>query len=146
MRTTPWAGLLLTGLLVSSSCVLAESVFGSLFGKSAHQKLYEAAEAGNSQQVQELLVAGAKPDGYKDGSHGSTALLISSEAGFTDVVYMLLESGAKPNRQNKDGASALMGAAAGGHHAAVDLLLRKGANPDLQDYNGGTALMFASDK
>ena len=106
--------------------------------------LHDACYAGDAKAVQKLLESDTAPDNYF-GEDGSSALLLASENGNTDIVYMLLDNGAQVDLQRKDGASALMGASAQGHLQTVALLLANGASPDLQDMNGNTALMFASD-
>ena len=126
------------------------SFFGVGFGSKRdsqdgkQKRLYEAAIDGDAETVKELLNEGVNPDGYL-GEDGSSALLLCSERGEADVVFMLLYSGASVNHQRQDGASALIAASAFGRINAVNLLLENGANVDLYDTNGVTALMFASD-
>ena len=70
-------------------------------------------------------------------------LLEAVKAFRTDDVRLLLERGANPNLQNKDGWTALMYAAGSDRPLTVRLLLERGANPNLQDKGGWTALMYA---
>lgn len=127
---------------------LAFSFFG--FGSKTKsqdgkgKRLYEAAIAGDAEVVKELLNQGIKPDSYH-GEDGSSALLLCSENGQADVVFMLLYSGADVNYQRKDGASALIAASAFGRLHVMNILLDNDANVELYDNDGVTAVMFASD-
>lgn len=73
-----------------------------------------------------------------------------------DMVLALLEAGANPNLQNKDGETALIQVAreynahykkAASYMASNSIfasLLQKGTNPNIQDKTGSTALMYAA--
>jgi ankyrin repeat protein len=65
--------------------------------------------------------------------------------GHTDVVRILLVSGANPNARNKYGWTPLMWAAGQGYNDIVRALIASGARPNLQDRNGWTPLMWAWD-
>lgn len=74
--------------------------------------LFKAADAGDAEQVKQLLEAGADtaladPDGW-------TPLLFAAAGGHAEVVSLLLEAGAEPNVQGKDGSTPLIAAALGG--------------------------------
>ena len=72
--------------------------------------------------------------------HGSTALTIAAEFGYTDIVELLLMAGAKINVQDDDGDSALHVAAFKGHSEIVTLLLQHGASVNLRNNNGLTPI------
>lgn len=57
---------------------------------------------------------------------------------------LLLQQGADPNAQSRDGGSMLTLATVEGQPATVDALLAHGANPNYPDRFGATALMYAS--
>ncbi|XP_055642728.1 DNA-binding protein RFXANK [Toxorhynchites rutilus septentrionalis] len=59
-------------------------------------------------------------------------------------VQILINCGAKINRQAIDMITPLLLAAAGGHHEIVRLLLQKGALVNHMDIMGNTALMYAA--
>jgi ankyrin repeat protein len=60
--------------------------------------------------------------------------------GFTDIVKELLDAGANPNLQKRNGWTALMFATLYGYTDIVSLLLKKGANPFIRDIWHDTAL------
>ena len=68
------------------------------------------------------------------------ALIEASYCGHFNIVKLLLERGAKVNKQNGSGETALMWASLG-HHDVVKLLLERGAKVNKQDKEGKTALM-----
>jgi len=73
-----------------------------------------------------------------------TPLIFSSYQENTDIVRMLLESGANPDLEDKDGSTALRWAARNGSEKALKLLLEAGADPNLADKEDKmTALHYA---
>ncbi|KKK72061.1 hypothetical protein LCGC14_2907670 [marine sediment metagenome] len=64
----------------------------------------------------------------------------------TEVDWLLIETGADVNVQNKWGETALMWASYEGHPEVVELLIERGANINAMDSNGYTALMWALKK
>ena len=64
--------------------------------------------------------------------------------GYTEVVDVLLGSGANINLQDKDEWSALMLASRRGHKEVVNLLLDKGAQIDLQENEEGKSAIFVA--
>ncbi|MBT3555194.1 MAG: ankyrin repeat domain-containing protein [Chloroflexi bacterium] len=62
----------------------------------------------------------------------------------TDVIVLLLESGADPNRATGSGRIPLNIAMRSGQGDAVKLLLNAGANTDLADIDGKTPLMVGT--
>ena len=84
---------------------------------------------------------------------GSTALMWASARGYTKVVKLLLDRGAKIDYQNqtehdsyneRGGFSALMVAAKYSQLDTMKLLLDEGANVDLKNKGGKTALMISA--
>ena len=107
--------------------LLAACVLGLMFGVSGALAgpLHDAAKAGDSDRVKQLLDQGAnvaEPD-----STGEPPLLIAALVGKTDVVAILLDRGADIETRNKGGLTALHAAAYGGHLDTVKLLVEKGA-------------------
>jgi ankyrin repeat protein len=102
--------------------------------------LMYAVENGQMGMVQVLLERGADPEArefvygkrcsYRPSSdtcepvptNGSTALMIAAVNGHVDIVKMLLEAGADPRKENKDGKRALELAEEAGQPGVVALL------------------------
>lgn len=90
-----------------------------------------------------LIEAGANPDTPSRAS-GSTALMISVNAGDISAVKMLLNAKANPNIQNDSGATALTWwtiAENESHTEIIQALLDAGADPNITNNDGETALI-----
>lgn len=74
---------------------------------------------------------------------GTTVLAWAASFGYTEVVRLLLDFGADPNRQDVRGGTTLMGAAYNGERDVVALLASRGARLDTMSENGATALRLA---
>ena len=75
---------------------------------------------------------------------GGTALMHASGRGYSDIVKLLIESGADVNIQDNRGYTALMSASYKGHREVAKLLIESGADVNAQDNDGVTVLMYAS--
>jgi len=107
-----------------------------------NQRLVQAADKGDLQQVQSLLDNGANVNAKDD--HGSTALMLASSTGNLEVVSLLLQKEANVNSKREDGSTALTMA---GYHCqseVVKLLLARGADVNARVNEGSTALLFAA--
>ncbi|MCP4380902.1 MAG: hypothetical protein GY798_05690, partial [Hyphomicrobiales bacterium] len=142
---------------------------------STGMKLIVAATKGYTDDVEELLDSGARPDqqyirsalsraagnGHLDtveaflergvacelqDKHGQTALMSAARNGQTEMVASLLDRGAAPDLNDNEGCTALMEAARNGSTESVALLLNRGAAPDLKDTRAHTALMKAAEE
>eukprot|EP00514_Thraustochytrium_sp_LLF1b_P008385 CAMPEP_0184528636 /NCGR_PEP_ID=MMETSP0198_2-20121128/11899_1 /TAXON_ID=1112570 /ORGANISM="Thraustochytrium sp., Strain LLF1b" /LENGTH=965 /DNA_ID=CAMNT_0026920499 /DNA_START=25 /DNA_END=2922 /DNA_ORIENTATION=+ len=103
-----------------------------------------ASKLGNARHVKALL--DAKLDVNEcDMDSGRSPLHCASEAGFEDVVQVLLEANAIPNMQDTNGCTALHLACRRGHLTIVKLLLPQ-ANENIPDRFGWTALHHAARK
>ena len=111
-------------------------------GGDVHAALRAAAQSGDAAAVQRALNAGAAID-RGDERHGNTPLILAANHGHTDIVRLLIRSGANLNRSNDNGANALIAAVMSGHQAAAQLLIEQGANLNATDKNGRTALALA---
>jgi ankyrin repeat protein len=106
--------------------------------------LHYAVDAGNPENVQILLNAGADVNGRD--IQGDTALIQSPRVNFRpEIIQILLNAGADVNAQNGSGETALMWAARYSESETVKLLLDAGANLELRENEeGNTALMWAA--
>lgn len=107
--------------------------------------LHWAAEHGNAELAEVLLVAGAHPEAVtRLGDY--TPLHIAARKGASGVVRVLLEKGADPAaRTDPAGVQALHYAASAGDVASVEVLIEHGAVVDSREPRWGqTPLMYAA--
>lgn len=128
--------------------------------------LHHAAASDDRGSAEALIAAGADLD-HRDAEHASSPVLWAANFHHTEMVQLLLRSGARVNLPEAgklgltpviagfldvlpeaiDAAvgwpTALTGAAAGGHLPAVRLLLERGADPNAPAGNGETPLRAA---
>ncbi|NKD55635.1 MULTISPECIES: ankyrin repeat domain-containing protein [unclassified Haematospirillum] len=76
-------------------------------------------------------------------SFGNTALMWAADQGNLTLAKKLLDAGANPDLQNRQGMSALMRAARRGNAPVVELLLQRGVDTGMTDYTGRDALDMA---
>jgi ankyrin repeat protein len=107
-----------------------------------NKKLLEAAEAGDTAEVQSLIKEGAGVNAK--GSYGSTALMRAAVRGHTNTVRALLEKGADVNAKGITGRTALMEAAFSGYTDTARTLLEKGADVNARDNEGWAPLFWAA--
>jgi ankyrin repeat protein len=107
-----------------------------------NKKLLEAAEAGDTADVQSLLKEGAGVNAK--GSYGNTALMRAAVRGHTNTVRALLEKGADVDAKGITGRTALMEAALEGYTDTALTLLEKGADVNARDDEGWTPLFWAA--
>jgi hypothetical protein len=104
--------------------------------------LCNAAEAGDVNEVKRLLVQGADPN-FETGPKCATPILIAAHRGYTDVVRILISTGANINKQNTDGLTPLMAASMSGHVETLTVLCENNADLNFQTVMGKyTALML----
>jgi ankyrin repeat protein len=105
--------------------------------------LVSAALDNDAASVRALLARGSAPD--EMGRDGMTALMWAARAGALDVLTVLLDAGADPNRHDgrATGWTPLMHAIHKRQRAAVRLLLDRGADANLPG-GGETPLLMAS--
>lgn len=112
-----------------------------LIALGAKLDLPAAAALGQAEEVKSLLTSAT-------ADQRQLALALSAQHGRADVVSLLLESGADPNRYNPPGAhahcTALHSAAIAGHIETVKVLVEAGARFDIGDtLHNSTALGWA---
>ena len=110
-------------------------------------KLFYATKAGNIEEITWLLSFGININVTRDITWElfTTPLIdaVSTRRQNIDVVSVLLNAGADPNKANNWGYSPLHIAAAYGNTNAVKLLLDQGANPNQVNRWGRTVLTHA---
>jgi len=121
-------------------------------------RLWNAVRTGNYQRTLEALKNGADVNaqihkntpsfGPSIKYQGRTPLSVASDLGYTEIVKLLIESGAAVNAQFPNGATALHFAVGNGHADIVKLLIEKGANTEARItqgfFRGMTPLMYAN--
>ncbi len=109
--------------------------------------LQSAAQAGDLQQVQDLLAAGASVNGVD--AEGNTALHLAAFNGHEEVVKALLAAGADANAQDAQGWTPIFKAAYNheldcGFAPVVQSLVEAGADVNHRIFYGLTPLMLAA--
>ena len=101
---------------------------------------------GNVDYVREYLDSSPEKHFFIHGvdNKGNTALQYAACEKYPAIVKLLLERGADPNHQTKEGRTPLMEAALWGRCKNVEHLLENGANKDLIDNDGLKAIDFAT--
>jgi ankyrin repeat protein len=95
-------------------------------------------------QILSLLLDKTKLKPNVCDENGDTLLIIASYKGNTEIVRLLLENGANPNKVNRYKYTALSLASQNGHIEIVRLLLDKKADPNIPKQQGPTPLILAS--
>ncbi|MDA0785116.1 MAG: ankyrin repeat domain-containing protein [Proteobacteria bacterium] len=111
-------------------------------GAGLRDELLDAAAAGNTAKIAELLSRGADLEG--DDASGRTAVINAAWRGRTEVVDLLVELGADFNVTDYEGRTAVSWAASNGHNEIVKKLVEAGARPNVIDHDGLTPLMRAA--
>jgi hypothetical protein len=97
-------------------------------------ELYQAAEKGHLDLVENALSRGGDPD--EAGHMGWTPLMIAVAQQHIEVTKTLLEAGANPNVYNAHGRTPLMFASRYGNNEIVTLLLCSKGDPNLRGMEG----------
>lgn len=111
-------------------------------GDALREQLLDAAAAGNTAKIAELLSRGADLEG--NDTAGRTAVINASWRGEIEVVDLLIELEADLNVADYEGRTAVSWAASNGHDEIVKKLLENGARPGVIDNEGLTPLMRAA--
>lgn len=111
-------------------------------GDGLRDQLLDAAAAGNTAQIAELLSRGADLEG--NDVSGRTAVINAAWRGRQEVVDLLVELDADLNVADYDGRTAVSWAASNGYPDIVRRLLENGARPAIADNQGLTPLMRAA--
>ena len=108
--------------------------------------LYEAAAAGQLDEVKAAVDAGAEMEWANPGSYGKRAVHAASAQGHKDVVAFLGSRGADVNAVNDAQWTALHYAAYYGKASVCTTLLALGADPAAKSKAGETALDLAREQ
>ena len=118
------------------------------------KKLFQSSRDGNVEEVGNLLSSGVSPNCARDIDvfwwDKTTPLNVAVGHGHTDVVKLLLDAGANPNKPDVDAENPLLHALKNGERGEtervkqmVKMLLDAGADPDEENVYGETPLEFA---
>ncbi|RSL87145.1 hypothetical protein CDV31_016307 [Fusarium ambrosium] len=111
-------------------------------GSTVVSGLRSAVNSGYRERVLALLDSGADIDA-EDLIGDSTALTHAAWLGREDLVELLLENGADPNRRMRHGRTALHIAAGDGYSSIVKMLVENGADVDAK-VHGWTPMLLAA--
>ena len=105
-------------------------------------ELFDAAEAGNLEQVMLLVQQGADKNQIKHGAgwYEETALSVAVDKSHFDVARFLVEQGADMEKSDRAGNSPITIASLRGHLELTRYLLEQGANRDKANNYGETPL------
>lgn len=112
--------------------------------RALDRALYEAADQGDLEQVNEILAAGANVNARISGD--GSALIAAARSGDLRVARRLIDAGADANMEVEGDGSPLIQASARGHLAMVTLLLDQGADVNKIVPGDENALMCASEQ
>jgi beta-lactamase regulating signal transducer with metallopeptidase domain len=104
--------------------------------------LYDAAEEGNTAEINRLLDAGANVNCALEGD--GSPLIGAARNGYIRAVALLLDRGADPNMPVRGDGNPIIMAAREGHADIVELLLNRGAHIDQVVPDDENALIQAS--
>ena len=96
-----------------------DNIIGPTEQKDLNEMFYKYSKKGDAKRVLELLLSGTINVNMVD-SYGNTALMLASDYGHTHLVKILLNNGADPNIENKNGWTAI--------DFATGFLLEQGLN------------------
>ena len=122
----------------------------SVFREDIERELHQASEDGNLKELRSILSSGMADVNCIGGRDDATPLHYASTKGHREVVKLLLDRGADPNKHDnvkKKGWTPLHESADEGHKDVVRLLLDAGAEPNKAALRGWwTPLSFAACK
>lgn len=116
------------------------------YAPDGFQPLGLACFFGHLDVVDYLLKAGAWVNEPSKNKLHVTPLHSAVAAGYTEIVYRLLEAGADPNLRQQGDFTPLHAAAQNGQIEMIRLLLNSGADLQAKNKDGKTALDLANDK
>jgi len=119
------------------------SFVGSALPTSELRKgIMDAAKAGNTSKVEQILSFGADVDSRDE--ENDTPLIVASRFGHEETVRVLLGKGADAGATNNSRADSVSAAAEGGYAKVLRLLVDAGTAVDARNVDGFTPLALAS--
>ena len=122
--------------------VLTSESFQKMGKSSFNVWLISAAKFGHGDMAQLLLRLGAEADN-KSENNIHTPLYYAAHKGHMGVVKVLLDGGANPNVETRNGWTPLHSAVMEGHKDVAKLLLEAGADPTKEAKDGSTPVYVA---
>ena len=116
----------------------------SAFAFEFQTELWCEAKRGSAAKVKKLLSTMTVDVNYAMGYSYKTPLSMAAQEGHRDVVNLLLDRGADPNKADIFGLTPLHEAAKRGHKNVVRILLERGGDPNRVDMWGRTPLHRAA--
>ena len=113
--------------------------------RSSNDSLIQAAQNGNHQRVEELIITGADVN-ISDVGDSKPVLIKAAEMDHVECLKLLLHAGADANSVDKHGKTALMHPGENGAESCVEVLVLAGADVNTSTSEGYTALMLAAAK
>lgn len=107
-----------------------QAVYNWIQGKD--QQLFQAAQEGDTERVQELIDNGANINAQDD--HGNTPLHDAAYWGCPEVAQLLIDNGTNVDVQNFIGETPLFDAIRSENQGMIHLLIRNGADINTQAY------------
>jgi ankyrin repeat protein len=124
---------------------LADEPVSAVLEAPLGQQWIRAIETRDPEALQRVFAAGYRQVDLST-EKGKTALMVSAQAGDSELCFELLNAGADVNLSNENGGTPLMHAAVGGNLEIVELMLARGAAVNDQAVNGWSAITLATAK
>lgn len=138
-----WSLLVLVLVVAVPLAVYVNRLHRQRVERMLAQPLIDAADRGDTEQVQLLLDQGANINSVVNGRFPWTPLMHASFHGQEETVKLLLSRGARVDHECLDGFTAITLAAAEGFWPIVRQLAAAGADVDHQDATGQSARSLA---
>ena len=110
--------------------------------ENGYEGLVQATKKGDIETVKRLLDSGASANTV-DNKHHASLLMWAAHEGHTDMIELLIESGADINANAPNGETALWFAAQKGQLEALKMLVHYNADINVTGWEGATALEVA---
>ena len=111
-----------------------------VFREDIERDLWQASNGGNCYEIKRIFACFEVDVNFLWGNEQDTPLHRASMNGDKDVVQLLLDQGADPNKADEEGETPLHWATKKGHKDVVQLLLDQGAVHNIASHYGRTPL------